>query len=266
MNILENDNLQNLILKSLKSNYDFSYFCKLLKENNFFEYYAKLSNKDKFNIIYFIKLIERNGETLDEGNNDFYNEVKKWESNLNNRLSNEKIEQAELEFIIKLVADSIINNEKVDKNLIIKIIENYIFKLPLVIPEELPILLIYNFYLINQFTNSKYNIYFTINPNSFAHTNYSEYPETVFINYEVYHQLFGLEQISKQDYYEMFCYQTFALLHEFKHLKQFEYMNSHDDEYAKVIGLDMGIVSYNYDFYLENHEMFFIERSKQIRI
>ena len=57
MNILENEDLQSLILKSLKSNYDFSYFCQLFKENKFFEYYAKLPNKDKFNIVFFIKLI-----------------------------------------------------------------------------------------------------------------------------------------------------------------------------------------------------------------
>lgn len=59
MNILENEDLQSLILKSLKSNYDFSYFCQLFKENKFFEYYANLSNKDKFNIIFFIKLIKK---------------------------------------------------------------------------------------------------------------------------------------------------------------------------------------------------------------
>lgn len=112
MSILENDNLQNLILKSLKSNYDFGYFCKLFKENKFFEYFANLSNKDKFNIIYYIKLNERNGKNLNQNNDEFYNEVKKWESSLHDRLSSEKIEQPELEFIIKLVADSIINNKK----------------------------------------------------------------------------------------------------------------------------------------------------------
>lgn len=128
------------------------------------------------------------------------------------------------------------------------------------IAEELPILLMYNFYLINQFTNSKSNIAFTTDTYTFAHIKNYEQPEIVFINYDVYHQLLGLEQISAQDYYEMFCYQTFALLHEFKHLKQYEYMISHDDEYAKVIGLDIGVISYDYDFYQENHDMFFIER------
>lgn len=33
MNILENNNLQKFILKSLKSNYDFSYFVNYLKKN-----------------------------------------------------------------------------------------------------------------------------------------------------------------------------------------------------------------------------------------
>ncbi len=258
MNILENDNLQSLILKSLKSNYDFSYFCQLFKENKFFEYSANLSNKDKFNIIFFIKLIKKNGEYLiQSGDSEFYNEIKNWQSNLFDKLNEGKITPSELEFAIKLIADSITNNEKLDKNLIIKLSENYILKSPLMIPEELPILLLYNFYLINQFTNSKYKISFTTDIYAFAKINYSEHPETVFINYEFYYQLFELNQITKQDYLEMFCYQTFALLHEFKHLKQFEYMNNHDDEYAKAIGLEMCVVNYDYDFYQENHDMFF---------
>lgn len=261
MNVLGNNDLQSLILKLLKSNYDFSYFCELFKENKFFEYYAKLPNKDKFNIVFFIKLIEKNGEHLIQcGDSEFYNEIKKWQGNLFDKLNEGKITPSELEFAIKLIADGIINNEKIDKNLIFKLSENYIMKSPLMIADELPILLIYNFYLINQFTNSKYNTSFITGAYSFAQTNYSEYPETIFINYGIYHQLLGLEHISKQDYLEMFCYQTFALLHEFKHLKQFEYMNSHDDEYAKTIGLDMSVVGYDYEFYQENHDMFFLER------
>ena len=263
MNILENNDLQNLILKSLKSNYDFVYFCQLFKENKFFEYYAKLPNKDKFNIIFFIKLTEKNGEFLiQSGDSEFYNEIKKWQGNLFDKLNEGKITPFELEFAIKFIADSIINNENVDKNLIIKLSENYILKSPLMIADELPILLLYNFYLINQFTNSKYNISFSINTNTFAfaQTNFLEYPETVFINYDIYHQLFEIDQISKQDYLEMFCYQTFALLHEVKHLKQYEYMNTHDDEYAKAICLEIGVVGFDYDFYLDNHDMFFIER------
>ena len=176
MNILENDNLQSLILKSLKSNYDFSYFCELFKENKFFEYYAKLSNKDKFNIIFFLKLIEKNDDYLNQNNNyDFYNAIKNWQSNLVNRLDNENISRDEIEFAINLIADSIINNEVVDKKIIIKLAENYILKSPLMIPEELPILLMYNFYLINQFTNSKYKISFTTDIYAFAKINYSEH-------------------------------------------------------------------------------------------
>ena len=196
---------------------------------------------------------------IQSGDSEFYNEIKNWQSNLFDKLNEGKITPSELEFAIKLIADSITNNEKLDKNLIIKLSENYILKSPLMIPEELPILLLYNFYLINQFTNSKYKISFTTDIYAFAKINYSEHPETVFINYEFYYQLFELNQITKQDYLEMFCYQTFALLHEFKHLKQFEYMNNHDDEYAKAIGLDMSVVGYDYDFYRENHDMFFVE-------
>ena len=260
MDVFGNNDLQSLILKSLKSNYDFSYFCELFKENKFFEYYAKLPNKDKFNIVFFIKLIEKNGEHLIEsGDSEFYNEIKKWQGNLFDKLNEGKITPSELEFAIKLIADSIINNEKLDKNLIIKLSENYILKSPLMIPEELPILLLYNSYLINQFINSNYTISFKTSAYAFACTNYSDSPETIFINYDFYHHVLESEQITKQDYLELFCFQTFSLLHEFKHLKQFEYMNTHDDEYAKAIGLDMSVVGYDYDFYRENHDMFFVE-------
>ena len=109
--------------------------------------------------------------------------------------------------------------------------ENYILKSPLIIPEELLILLLYNFYLINQFINSNYTISFKMNVHAFACTNYSDFPETVFMNYDFYHKALESEKITKQDYLELFCFQTFSLLHEFKHLKQFEYMHSHDDEY-----------------------------------
>ena len=261
MNAFHFDNknsLQNLILKQLNSSYDFNYFLQLLKENKFFEYYAKLPKKDKFNIIFYLRMIKDNDKS-EQSNYDFYSEIEKWQNNLISRLDG-KISTSELEFVINLLADRIVNNEKVDKNLIIKLSENYILKSPLIIPEEIPILLLYNLYLINQFTDSNYTVSFKTNEYAFACTNYSDYPTTLFINYGVYHQLLGLENISKQDYLEMFCFQTFSLLHETKHLKQFEHMNTHDDEYAKAIGLDIGVVSYDYDFYRENHDMFFLER------
>lgn len=255
---MSNNSLQNLIIKKLNSSYDFNYFSQLLKENKFFEHYAKLPKKDKCNIIFYLRLA-KNNDKFEQSNYDFYYEIEKWQNDLFSRLDG-KIPSAELEFVINLLADRIVNNEKVDKNLIIKLSENYILKSPLIIPEELPILLLYNFYLINQFTNSNYTISFKTSAYAFACINYSDYPTTLFINYGVYHQLLGLENISKQDYLEIFCFQTFALLHEIKHLKQFEHMSTHDDEYAKAVGIDMGVVSYDYDFYRENHDMFFLER------
>ena len=260
MNAFHFDNknsLQNLILKQLNSSYDFNYFLQLLKENKFFEYYAKLPKKDKFNIIFYLRMIKDNDKS-EQSNYDFYSEIEKWQNNLISRLDG-KISTSELEFVINLLADRIVNNEKVDKNLIIKLSENYILKSPLIIPEEIPILLLYNLYLINQFTDSNYTVSFKTNEYAFACTNYSESPETLFINSEFYYQVLKSEQITKQDYLELFCFQTFSLLHETKHLKQFEYMNTHDDDYAKAIGLDVGVVSYDYDFYRENHDMFLIE-------
>lgn len=255
-----NSSLQNLIIQQLNSSYDFSHFSKLLKEHKFFEYYVNLPKKDKFNIIFYIQMV-KNSHDYNQNHNDFCYEIEKWEIDFKKRiLEDGQISSAELDFILNLLADRIINNETVDKDLINKLAENYILKSPLMIPEELPILLLYNFYLINQFTNSNYTISFKTSAYAFACTNYSDYPTTLFINYGVYHQFLGLENISKQDYLEIFCFQTFSLLHEIKHLKQFEHMSTHDDEYAKAVGIDMGVVSYDYDFYQENHDMFFLER------
>lgn len=260
MNVFNFDNnssLQNLIIKQLNSSYDFNYFSQLLKENNFFEYYAKLPKKDKFNIIFYLQMVKDN-DKFEQSNYDFYSEIEKWQNNLISRLDG-KISTSELEFVINLLADRIVNNEKVDKNLIIKLSENYILISPLIIPEELPILLLYNLYLINQFTDSNYTVSFKTNEYAFACTNYSDSPETLFINSEFYYQVLKSEQITKQDYLNLFCFQTFALLHEAKHLKQFEYMDTHNDDYAKAIGLDLGVATYDYDFYRKNHDMFLIE-------
>lgn len=254
---MSNNSLQNLIIKKLNSSYDFNYFSQLLKENKFFEYYAKLPKKDKFNIIFYLRMIKDN-DKFEQSNYDFYSEIEKWQNDLISRLDG-KISFAELEFAINLLADRIVNNEKVDKKLIIKLSENYILKSPLIIPEELPILLLYNFYLINQFIGSNYTVSFKTNEYVFACTNYSESLETVFMNCDFYYQVLKSEQITKQDYLELFCFQTFSLLHETKHLKQFEYMNTHNDDYARAIELDIGVASYDYDFYRENHDMFLIE-------
>lgn len=252
------DDFDEIVLSMLEKNFSLTRLQKLLEENGFLSFFANLSKQNKKDFLYLIKLIKKNPN---DSRKNFINAFLSLENELSKKVETNTITSDELLFLIFLTANKILTNEEVNKDLVKLISENYILKKPFLIAEELLILLMYNIELASKFTNQNCDIRFTSSISAFAQMSSDMKQDSVLqIDGSFYNKMLELEKISESDYFEMFCYQTFAILHEFRHAQQFSYVVNNDDDYSRILQKEIAITQYYCDFYLKYHEFFLLEK------
>jgi len=80
-------------------------------------------------------------------------------------------------------------------------------------------------------------------------------------SYDMYSELFELDTISKEDFYYLLVYQSYALLHEFYHTIQIELvMNNKNYDDIERLEKELVILTKNKEFYNKYHNNFKIEK------
>lgn len=252
-----NNIFEEYYLKKLEKEFDLKLLENLLTQNGFFSYFKQLNTNDKNNLIRLIMQKKKTKViTTSETNDIFFNKIDDFLNNLENKINNNELSEDELAFIIYYFSRCIISNIDTKAELINKIAEKYIINTPKMLPQELPFLLLY---LKNSILKTKFNLKFDITISTFSCIK-SDDLSTILINSEYYYKLLEMNSLNKEDFYNILCYQSFALFHEINHLTQFETAEIEDDEYAKRIKKEITINELYPEFYAKYHNCFFIER------
>lgn len=132
--------IEKFYTNNLKKKFNIVQLHKLFNENSFFAYFNSLTNDDKNDLISLIINKQKSNKDSEE-NQDFYNDIVAYLQKLLEKIDNNDIDKNEIEFAKYYYSKCMLNNLKIDYEIVEKLNQKFILNSPTYIPHELILLL-----------------------------------------------------------------------------------------------------------------------------
>ena len=236
-----------------------------IKNNNLINFYTTLPNEEKRNFtIYYLCLKKLSHNELNENEKIIFNS---FNAQIDSLLNEDMLlTDNEINFLSYFIGGLLLENDRISDEYITKYVNNcYLKNENHGIVTDLVILLKYFFNIINNYNNRKTECNFDYKTNGFASFNH-EFDDNnttkISIDKNFYDDLFMLqEKINLAHFYYMIVFQLYAILHEYRHCNQFNFLDKNDLSSDEEIMKKEIIVSiFDNNFYNNYHRYFLIEK------
>lgn len=227
---------------------------------NFVNHYNSLEWKEKVKLLEKIINIKTNNNESDKSD---IKEIDLLFSYLIQKISTKKLTEQENELFLGISSRYLINNIKIDDNIINDYVCNYLSNNRQYKPEEIIIYLNYFRCYFNNFFNKK----ITFNFKNRMHTDYefgipiNPKIEQMMVNVCIFKKLLDKQELDKQRYFHHLVIIAFLIIHEYIHILQKDYIdkNYYNEKSAENYIIESLIMKIDKQFYQKYHDYFNME-------